>query len=72
MHRVCAIACMFAAFALAEEPKPSDHRSLGDRARQYLIDLIRLDTSNPPGNETRAVEYLKQVLDAEGIPFMDR
>jgi acetylornithine deacetylase/succinyl-diaminopimelate desuccinylase-like protein len=30
--------------------------------------LIRLDTSSPPGNETRAVEYLKQVLEAEGIP----
>jgi acetylornithine deacetylase/succinyl-diaminopimelate desuccinylase-like protein len=30
--------------------------------------LLRLDTTSPPGNETRAVEYLKQVLDTEGIP----
>jgi acetylornithine deacetylase/succinyl-diaminopimelate desuccinylase-like protein len=30
--------------------------------------LLRLDTSNPPGNEVLAVEYLKQVLDKEGIP----
>ena len=30
--------------------------------------LIRIDTSNPPGNETKAVEYLKGVLEAEGIP----
>lgn len=29
--------------------------------------LIQIDTSNPPGNETRAVEYLKKVFDAEGI-----
>src|SRR5215207_701687 len=29
--------------------------------------LLRLDTSNPPGNEVIAVEYLKGVLDAEGI-----
>ena len=29
--------------------------------------LLRLDTSNPPGNETVAVDYLKQVLDKEGI-----
>lgn len=29
--------------------------------------LLRLDTSNPPGNEVIAVEYLKQVLDKEGI-----
>ena len=31
--------------------------------------LLRQDTSSPPGNEIRAVEYLKQVLDAEGIPY---
>ena len=30
--------------------------------------LLRLDTSNPPGNEVLAVEYLKQVFDKEGIP----
>jgi acetylornithine deacetylase/succinyl-diaminopimelate desuccinylase-like protein len=30
--------------------------------------LVQIDTSNPPGNETRAVEYLKQVLEKEGIP----
>src|SRR5579872_2978936 len=45
-----------------------DNRPLGDRTRQYLIDLVRLDTSNPPGNETRVAEYLKQVADAHGIP----
>lgn len=31
--------------------------------------LLRQDTSSPPGNEIRAVEYLKTVLDAEGIPY---
>jgi acetylornithine deacetylase/succinyl-diaminopimelate desuccinylase-like protein len=30
--------------------------------------LVRLDTSNPPGNEVLAVEYLKQVLDQAGVP----
>ncbi len=44
-----------------------DNRPLGDRARQYLIDLVKLDTSNPPGNETRVAEYLKQVADTHGI-----
>lgn len=29
--------------------------------------LIQIDTSAPPGNETKAVEYLKRVLEAEGI-----
>jgi len=44
-----------------------DNRSLGDRTLQYLTELIRRDTSNPPGNETRVAEYLKQVADAHGI-----
>ena len=30
--------------------------------------LLQIDTSNPPGNETRAVEYLRKALEAEGIP----
>jgi acetylornithine deacetylase/succinyl-diaminopimelate desuccinylase-like protein len=29
--------------------------------------LVQIDTSNPPGNETLAVEYLKKVFDADGI-----
>src|SRR5579871_5859258 len=37
-------------------------------ARQYLIELIRLDSTNPPGNETRVAEYLKKLCDSEGIP----
>ena len=45
-----------------------DNRSLGGRTRQYLADLIRLDTSNPPGNESRVASYLKQVADSSGIP----
>src|ERR1700709_371939 len=40
----------------------------GDLAVTYLRDLIRLDTSNPPGNESRVARYLKQVADREGIP----
>ncbi len=30
--------------------------------------LLRFDTTNPPGNETPAAEYLKRVFDREGIP----
>ena len=30
--------------------------------------LLRIDTSDPPGKERPAAEYLKQVLDKEGIP----
>ncbi len=35
---------------------------------RILQDLIRFDTTNPPGNETPAAEYLKTVFDREGVP----
>lgn len=34
-----------------------------------LREYLRIDTSNPPGNEARAVEFLGGVLAGEGIPF---
>jgi acetylornithine deacetylase/succinyl-diaminopimelate desuccinylase-like protein len=30
--------------------------------------LIKIDTSNPPGNEIVAAEYVKKILEREGIP----
>lgn len=38
------------------------------QALEFLRSLVRIDTSNPPGNETRAADYIKSILDREGIP----
>jgi acetylornithine deacetylase/succinyl-diaminopimelate desuccinylase-like protein len=35
---------------------------------QHFQALVRLDTSNPPGNEKLVTDYLKDVLEREGIP----
>src|SRR6516162_6967621 len=43
------------------------NETAADLAARYLPELIRLDTTNPPGNETRVARYLKQVADREGI-----
>lgn len=40
---------------------------LANEATTYLRDLIRFDTTNPPGNELPAAEYLAQVLKGEGF-----
>lgn len=34
----------------------------------YLRALVQIDTANPPGNETRVVNYLRPILEREGIP----
>lgn len=41
--------------------------TIGENSQKYLIDLIRLDTSNPPGNESRVAHYLKRIVEAQGI-----
>ena len=38
-----------------------------DEVTRLLCDLIRFDTTNPPGNETVAAEYLARVLGEEGF-----
>lgn len=35
---------------------------------KHFTALVQIDTTNPPGNETKAVEYVAKVLEAEGIP----
>lgn len=44
-----------------------DWDATGEEAVRHLIDLVRIDTTNPPGNETLVVEYLERVLADEGI-----
>ena len=61
MKRCFLATLAFSAFAQTNE-------SAADLAARYLPELLRLDTTNPPGNETRVARYLKQVADREGIP----
>jgi acetylornithine deacetylase/succinyl-diaminopimelate desuccinylase-like protein len=42
--------------------------SLRDEAVDVLRDLLRADTVNPPGNETRAAEVLRGYLEDAGVP----
>jgi len=44
-----------------------DFAKARDEAVERLRALVRIDTSNPPGNETKVAEYLKAILDKEGI-----
>ncbi len=44
-----------------------DERALRDETAELLRDLIRVDTSNPPGRETPAAVLLQRYLEASGI-----
>ncbi len=42
-------------------------------AQQWLIDLVKINTTNPPGNEQAAAKYIAGILTKEGITsdFLD-
>lgn len=50
-----------------------DTTALAKEAEGWLAGLIRIDTTNPPGNEQAAAKYIAGILTKEGIPseFLD-
>jgi len=69
--------------ALRAQPQPqgaagarADHASLvlewkksyEDEAVRLLQEYLRLDTSNPPGNERVAAEFIRRLFSGQGIP----
>jgi acetylornithine deacetylase/succinyl-diaminopimelate desuccinylase-like protein len=66
---VLAAAALLPALATGQDRYPVDWDATGREAVEVLVDLVRIDSTNPPGNESRVVEYLISVLEAEGVPF---
>jgi hypothetical protein len=54
--------------ALAQSGASSTADSVDAETLQHFQALVRMDTSDPPGNEKPAADYLVQVLEREGIP----
>jgi acetylornithine deacetylase/succinyl-diaminopimelate desuccinylase-like protein len=63
-----ALVLALSATGFAQSRAVPDWQALEPEILRHFQALLRLDTSSPPGNETRAVEYLKGVLEKEGIP----
>jgi acetylornithine deacetylase/succinyl-diaminopimelate desuccinylase-like protein len=59
--------CVFIATSNLGQTQP-DWKALEDETMQHFQALLRFDTSDPPGGEKPAADYLKQVLEKEGIP----
>ena len=48
-------------------PPPGNNSALAREATGWLADLIKINTSNPPGNEEAAAKYIAAILQKEGI-----
>jgi acetylornithine deacetylase/succinyl-diaminopimelate desuccinylase-like protein len=54
--------------AMASSRVSTQHmQQYSDLAVTWMQEYLRVDTTNPPGNEMRAVEFYKKILDDEGI-----
>jgi acetylornithine deacetylase/succinyl-diaminopimelate desuccinylase-like protein len=53
--------------AAGAQPAP-DWKAVEAEAVSTIQAYVRIDTSNPPGTVTKAADFLKAILDREGIP----
>src|ERR1700722_13711264 len=54
--------------SLMSDRIPADRmKQYADQAVQWEQEYLRIDTTNPPGNEMRTAVFYKKILDAEGI-----
>ena len=47
-----------------------DWSKINEEALRHFTALVQIDSTDPPGNETRVAEYVKGVLEREGIPVI--
>jgi len=69
---VFAIVALNASIATAQAPEPKklDWDAITKEAQQTLQDYLRVNTTNPPGNEMKGALFLKNVLEKEGFQVM--
>ena len=65
--RLLACCLLMAAAASAQDRSPVDWRKLEPEILANFTALLKIDTSNPPGNETAAANAIKAILEREGI-----
>ncbi|HTS76417.1 MAG TPA: M20/M25/M40 family metallo-hydrolase [Bryobacteraceae bacterium] len=68
MLRSWLILSALVASSIHAQNKPIDWNAVNSETLRYFTDIIRQDTSNPPGNETMEAKYLQAILEREGIP----
>src|ERR1044072_6215038 len=67
--RALALFCLFS-FTLAAQPRdrsPVDWKAVTPEIIEHFLGVLRIDTTNPPGNETQAAVCLQQILEKECI-----
>ena len=54
--------------ALSGAAQTIDWSKTGEEGMRHFQSLVQIDSTGAPGTETKVAEYVKRVLEAEGIP----
>ena len=52
---------------IPDQPLVGDTWPLAREAQDWLVELVKINTTNPPGNEQAAAKYIASILTKEGI-----
>jgi acetylornithine deacetylase/succinyl-diaminopimelate desuccinylase-like protein len=67
MPRAVPILLAVLAFSVPASAQTSDWKSVEAEALQTLQSYVRINTSNPPGDVTKAADFLQDLLKREGV-----
>ncbi|HET7841076.1 MAG TPA: peptidase M20, partial [Terriglobia bacterium] len=62
------VLCLCGPGATAFAAQAPDFAAAQQEAVKLLTELVRINSSNPPGHETQVAQFIKQTLEREGIP----
>jgi len=68
MRAALLIAALCSTSLLAQTPAPPDWAKVEEETIRHFQAILKMDSTDPPGKEDHVVAYLKEVLEADGIP----
>src|SRR6266481_9148193 len=66
--RIAASLCVLLVSQAAAQVPSIDWKKQEAEILRHHRSLVQIDSSSPPGNETKVDDYLKKIFEAEGIP----
>ncbi len=62
------LAALTSTSVIAQSPAQPDWAKIDEETLRHFQAIIKIDSTDPPGREQGVAEYLKQVLEKDGIP----
>ena len=62
------IAALASTSLLAQNPRQPDWAKIDEETMRHFQAIVKVDSTDPPGREAGVVDYVKQVLEKDGVP----